>query len=767
MKKSFLILGYIPFLSLFLFLSACNGKKQEKADTEQTSTASDDIEQKVQNLIAQMTLEEKVGQMTQVNLNVILSNGYGPPWDSVQIDSLRRTLIERNVGSILNCIDHAYTVDKWHEIITKIQDVATKETRLKIPVIYGIDAIHGVNFTQNATLFPHNTALAATRNPSLVGKAESITAMETRASGIRWNFDPVLDVGRQPLWSRFGETFGEDVYLTKVFGAATIKAQQGDNVNTPTTVAACMKHFLGYSNPTTGKDRTPALIPENYMREIFLPPFKAAVDAGVKTVMINSGEINGVPVHSSKYLLTDILRGELGFKGVAVTDWEDIIRLHTRHKIASNLKEAVKIAVDAGIDMSMTPHDFNFYYDLIALVKEGQISEERINESVARILRLKFEVGLFENPYPEKSAHDNFAKPEYRQVALEAAQEAITLLKNEGSILPLAKGKKVLVTGPGANSVTALNGCWSYTWQGSTSKWYPENTKTIVQAIKEKNGEKNVSFFEGSGFTEPKDLKAAVNAARAVDYVILCLGEDAYAEQPGVVDELDLPDSQQELAKALYATGKPVILVFTEGRPRIFRKIEPQSKGILLAYWPGLEGGPAIADILFGDINPSGKLPFSYPRASGNLLTYDHKFTDVRQELNPGVETNTGYNPQFAFGAGLSYTTFAYSNLTIDKKEIAGDDKLTVSVTVKNTGNRLGKETVHLYSRDLFASITPPQRRLRAFDKVTLEPGKEQIVKFTIDKNDLAFVNNDSKTVTEPGEFELIVDTLKTTFIYK
>ena len=762
MNKVFFRVASASLISSLFFFNSCNEKK-----TETLTGGSDEIDQKVQSMISQMTLEEKVGQMTQINLNMILSNGYGPPWDSIQVDTLRKILKEKNIGSILNCIDHAYTLEKWHEIITKIQDVATKETRLKIPVVYGIDAIHGVTFTRNSTLFPHNIALAAGRNPELVQKAESITAMETRASGLRWNFDPVLDVGRQPLWSRFGETFGEDVYLTKVMGAATIKGQQGDNVNTPTTVAACMKHFIGYSNSTTGKDRSPSIIPDVMLREIFLPPFKAAVDAGVKTVMINSGEINGIPVHSSKYLLTDVLRGELGFKGVAVTDWEDIIRLHTRHKIAATHKEAVKMAIDAGIDMSMVPHDFSFYTLLIELVKENQITEERINLSVARILRFKYELGLFDNAYPEKAAIANFGKPEYRQVALESAREAITLVKNEENILPLDKSKRVLVTGPAANSITALNGCWSYSWQGNNAAYYPENSKTILQAFKDKLGEKNVVYAEGAGFTEAKDINAAVAASKSVDYVVLCIGEDAYAEQPGVIDDLELPASQLNLAKALYATGKKVILVFTEGRPRTFNKIEPQAKGIVLAYWPGIEGATAIADVIYGDVNPSGKLPFSYPRFTGNLVPYDYKFTDIRQELLPGVETNTGYNPQYPFGFGLSYTTFGYSNFTLSSKKLTGDNKLTVSVTVKNTGTKVGKEVVHLYSRDLFASITPPQRRLRAFKKISLEPGQEQKVEFSIDKNDIAFVNNESKTVTELGEFELMIDTLKSNFMYK
>jgi beta-glucosidase len=401
------------------------------------------------------------------------------------------------------------------------------------------------------------------------------------------------------------------------------------------------------------------------------------------------------------------------------------------------------------------------------LVKEGQISEERINQSVARILRFKFELGLFENPYPEKEAIANFGKSEFKQVALESAREAVTLLKNENNILPLSKTKRVLVAGPAANSITALNGCWSYTWQGNIAQWYPENTKTILQSFKDKIGEKNVSFAEGAGFTEDKDLKAAVNAARSVDYIVLCLGEDAYAEQPGVIDDLDLPESQLNLANAMYATGKPVILVFVEGRPRIFRKIEQGAKGIVLAYWPGSEGAPAIADVLFGDVNPSGKLPFSYPRYAGNVVPYDHKFTDVRQELKPGIETNTGYNPQYPFGFGLSYTTFSYSQLALDADSLTGDNKLTVTVKVKNTGATAGKEVVELYSRDLFASITPPQKRLRAFQKIALQPGEEKQVKFTLDKNDVAFVNNEFKTVTEPGDFELMVDTLKATFTYK
>jgi beta-glucosidase len=751
-----------------------NKYKKEKTTTHTSSISSytDYFDPKVKELLSKMTIEEKVGQMTQLNISNILKDGYSSKDGEVDPDSLVKVVSQYKVGSILNAFPGAYSVDKWHELIKQIQDEAMK-TPNKIPVLYGIDAIHGTTFTQNALLFPHNIAEAASRNPVLVKQAAKITAKETRASAIRWNFDPVLDIGRQPLWARFPETFGEDPYLVKEMGVATIQGYQEDGLKNPTAVAACMKHYVGYSNPFSGKDRTPAYIDEIQLREYYLPQFKAAIEAGAATIMINSGEINGIPVHCNKYLLTDVLRKEFKFKGVAVSDWEDIIRLHTRHKVAATPREAVKMAVNAGIDMSMVPHEYSFYHHLLDLVKTKEVSEERINQAVGRILQLKLDLGLFDNPYGEEEAKKNFGLPEYKNIALEAAREALTLLKNDTikdnqTILPLPKNKKVLLAGPTANSITALNGCWSYTWQGQDASMYPSYYNTVVTAIKNKIGDKNVINISSADFKNESNYntKALTAKAKMADYIILCLGENAYAETPGSIWDLNLDPAQIKLAKAAIETKKPVILVLIEGRPRIIREIVPGMKAILQAYWPGSQGAEAIADVLFGDYNPSGKLPYTYPKYTGSLLTYDHKYSELEEELIPGVFTLTGYRCQWPFGHGLSYTSFEYSNLKIDKDTLKANDKLTVTVDVQNTGNRDGKVAVELYSRDLYASITPSMKRLRKFTKIDLKAGESKTVTFEINKDDLSFINPYKERVTEEGAFKLMIDKLDTDFYY-
>jgi beta-glucosidase len=767
MRKLTLAIYSVAFVVL---LFSCS--KQEGDNNKGPAMSTGDMDPRVSELLGKMSLEEKIGQMTQVNLNVILKGGYGSKDASIDPALLDTAVLKYRVGSILNAVPGALPLTKWHSLIKEIQDAAMK-TPNKIPVLYGIDAIHGVTFTQESTLFPHNIAEAASRNVELVKAGAKVTAKETRASGIRWNFDPVLDIARQPLWSRFPETFGEDPYLIAQMGTATIKGYEEDGLDKITSVASCMKHFIGYSNLASGKDRTPAYISEIQLREYYLPQFRAAVAAGASTVMINSGEINGVPVHSSKYLLTDVLRGELGFKGVIVTDWEDIIRLHTRHKIATTPKEAVRIGIEAGIDMSMIPHDYSFYVYLLQLVKEGTISEKRIDESVARILNLKFKTGLFDNPYPEEEAKKNFGLPEYKVLALEAAREAITLLKNDSvkgtPVLPLAKSTKVLIAGPAASSVTALNGCWSYSWQGDEAGRYPASYKNVIQSISDKIGEKKVVSISEPFYKKGEKYDAAGLTAKAkgVDYIILCLGENAYAETPGTIFDLTLDKNQLELAKAAIATGKPVILVLLEGRPRIIREIVPGMKAVVQAYWPGSQGGAALADILFGDYNPNGKLPYSYPAYSGMVMAYDYKFSEVEEELIPGVFTLTGYRPQWAFGTGLSYTKFNYSNLKLNKDTLVGEEKLTVTVDVQNAGARDGKVTVELYTKDLYASITPSQRRLRRFTKIELKAGESKPVTFELTKEDLAFVGADLKTVTEEGTFELMIEDQKAGFYYK
>jgi len=724
-------------------------------------------QQKAEALIKKMTLEEKVGQMTQVTLAVIAKDGWGNQDGTLDPVALKKAVTDYKVGSVLNTTAHALSVDKWREVITQIQDEA-KNTNLKIPVIYGLDGMHGQTYTLNSTLFPQNIGMAATRNPALAAAMAKVTAKEQRASGIRWNFAPVLDIGRQPLWSRFPETYGEDVYIGKTMGAAVIKAYEEDGLKNPTAVASCMKHYLGYSASRTGKDRTPIYMPEIEMREYYLPQFRDAVKAGASTIMINSGEINGEPVHSSKYLLTDVLRKELGFEGLIVTDWEDIKRLHDRHNVASTPRQAVVMAINAGIDMSMVPTDFSFYDLLIEAVKKGEVPMSRIDDAVKRILVLKYKLGLFDNPYPEAAAKNNFGKPEYQALALDAAHEAMTLLKNQNNVLPLTKNRKVLVAGPSAQSISALNGCWSYTWQGKEEQWYPVDSKTILQAIKDKIGAVNVSTTTGKGFDDPMNYDAAklTTAAANVDVIVLCLGENAYAESPGNTRELALPDEQLALAKAAAATGKPVILVLTEGRPRFITSIEPAMKGVLMAYWSGKKTAEAVADVLFGDYNPDGKLPFSYPRSMGEIVMYDRKPTEeVREVFNDNV--NSGYDPLYPFGHGLSYTSFEYSDIQLSSATLTANTKLTVNITIKNTGSRDGKHTVELYSRDMYASITPCMQRLRAFQKISLKAGEARKVSFTIDKNDLAFVNAKLKTVTEPGEFEVMIGSKKAKFTYK
>ncbi len=761
--------------------------------TDNSQKEPDELDSKVNDLLSKMSIEEKVGQMTQLTVDMILKDNSATEIDPAK---LKNALVDHHVGSILNVKGRAYSMNEWHILLKEIQDVAIGQTPNKIPVLYGIDAIHGANYIANSTLFPHNIGIAASRNSEIAQRGAEVTALETRASGIRWNFDPVVGLGRQPLWPRFEETFGEDVYLTSKMGFATIRGYEGDDLSSMTNVASCMKHFMGYSVPLTGKDRTPSYIPDIQLRNIFLPPFKAAVEAGASTVMINSGEVNGIPVHGSKFFLQQILRDELGFKGLAVTDWEDIIRLHTRHRIAATPKEAVKIAINAGIDMSMVPMSYSFYDYLVELVKEKEVPMTRIDEAVGRILKLKFQVGLFDNPYVEKEAAQNFGKQVYRQDAKKAAIESITLLKNENNLLPISKDSKVLIAGPGGNNIPTLHGSWSYTWQGTDATKYPTsnltlaneqggnnvitvseegkydvnsyNTLTVKAAFESKLGSNNVINISNTNYDDQVnyDTKTLLKMARGVDYVILCLGENAYAESPGVIDDLNLDSRQIALAKAAVESNKPVILVLLEGRPRIISSIEPMMDGILMAYRPGSEGAGAITDIIFGDANPSGVLPFTYPRYAGDVILYDHKGTERIREDKPNTYGNGGYNPQYPFGHGLSYTTFEYSGLSLSSKTLNDKGEITVKVKVKNTGKLAGKHAVELYTKDLYASITPADRKLKGFQKISLKAGEEKTVTFSLKAEDLSFINEALKRVTEPGDFEVMIGSLKESFSY-
>jgi len=722
------------------------------------------VQQKVNALLAKMTLEEKVGQMTQVTLDVVLKKDANllPAADqNLDEAKLKEAILKYHVGSILNNSTEAYTREHWFRIISQIQNTAAS-SRLKVPVLYGIDAIHGVNYTLGSTLFPQEIAMAATFNPELARRAGEITAYEVRASYIPWNFSPVLDLGKNPVWPRIYETFGEDPLLASKMGKAMIQGYQGSDIGGKYNVAACMKHFLGYSAPLSGKDRTPAWIPDRYMREYFLPSFTEAVKTGARTVMINSSEINGVPVHASHYLLTDLLRNELHFTGVAVSDWQDIQFLHSRHHVAATDKDAVMLAVNAGVDMSMVPNDFTFYTLLLQLAHEGKVSTARINEAVGRILTLKYQTGLFERPVGNPADYPKFGSEEFSKVSYNAAAEAITLLKNQDNILPLKKNIKLLVTGPTADNMRSLNGGWSYTWQGQKTDSIAHDKNTILKAIQNKIGAANVAYQPGATFDALVEVKAAIDAAQKSDAIILCLGETSYTETPGNIDDLNLSDVQVTLARAMFATGKPVVLVLAEGRPRIITAINDLSNAVVTTYLPGNEGANALVDILFGDVNPSGKLPYTYPRYANALNNYYRK----NIENNGAGDTEHGYNPLYEFGFGLSYTTFAYSNLHISKATITGNQALTITVDVTNTGTREGKESTQLYISDLYASITPDTKRLRGFSKISLKPGETKTVTFTKTAADLSFIDGNSKRVTEPGEFKVSIGGLTANFTY-
>src|SRR6266446_4266870 len=612
----------------------------------------------VEKLLARMTLKEKIGQMTQLEIGMV-TDGQG---QSIRVnsDKLHKAVVEYGVGSILNVNDEALSAEKWHEVIRAIQEEA-KKSRLQIPVLYGIDTIHGPNYVVGGTLFPQPLAMAATWNPELMLRGSQIAAAETRKAGIPWSFSPVLDAGRQPPWSRLWETFGEDTYLATVMGVATVRGYEGSDLSSPGSVSASLKHYVGYSYPTMGGDRSPALIPENTLREYFLPAFAAAVKAGAHTVMVNSSEVNGIPGHANSYLLKDVLRGELGLQGIVVSDWMDIKKLVGVHHIAANEKEATRIAVLAGIDMSMVPSDYSFSNFLLELVQEGKVPTSRIDEAVRRILAVKYQLGLFDDPLRGIDSKTVIGSPESRQVSLEAARESITLLKNENHTLPLAKTAHVLVAGPDADSLIPLNNGWSYTWQGDRASAYPKDQATILKAIQEKIGATNLSYVPGSTFNKEVDIARAADAASKADAVVICIGEWAYAETPGNIPDLTLPDPQLYLALKILETKKPVILLLTEGRPRIISRIADAANAIVMAYNPGNEGGQAIADILFGDVNPSGKLPITYPRSPNRLFTYDHKVF----EGEDGGEGKAMPPPQFEFGSGLSYTSFSYSDLRV------------------------------------------------------------------------------------------------------
>ncbi len=747
------------------------------------------LDARVETLLRQMTLEEKVGEMTQIDITAV-TRGPGTATVPQQLDSaqLHEIVVNRHAGSMLNVAGVALTPAQWLDLTSTIQRFAARK-RLRIPVLYGIDAVHGHQYMLGATIFPQNLGMAATWNPLLVRRTHEITSYETRSSGIGWNFAPVLDVARHPLWSRFFETFGEDVYLTSMLGGVSIAAEQASPVaavdsmlrgariamlgSAPAARAPANygdvylgvtgKHFLGYGMPLSGKDRTASWIPERQLREIFLPPFRAAIDAGVRTMMVNSGEINGIPVHASRELLTDLLRGELGFHGVIVSDWEDIIKLQTLHNVARTRRDAVRMAVNAGIDISMVPYTMSFADDVISLVHAGEIAESRIDESVRRILKLKFDLGLFERPGADTLRLANASAPAFLDVSRRAADESMTLLKNERGMLPLARGTRILVTGPGATSLTAMHGGWTYTWQGTDTTMYPKHVRTLLASMRAQFGADRVTFSPGATLTAAANVADAVRAAANADVVVVALAEPPSSEKPGDIDDLSLPEPQLALARAMYATGKPVVLTLFMQRPRTVRPVVDGARAILLAYQPGPFGGDAIARVLAGEVNPSGRLPFTYPRNAGAIEHYDR--TLAANAHGPTYRPEGGYDPEWTFGHGLSYTTFAYDSLHLAKRTVGMRDTLVLTVAVTNTGRRAGMEVVQVYSRQLYASIIPPFRRLRDFEKIALDPGERRTVTFRIPVSRLAFIGRDNRMGVEPGDFELHVGGRMVSFV--
>ncbi len=734
-----------------------------------------DIDKKADDILSKMTLEEKIGQMTQINLTVIAK---GPnKWSSsfpMEIDEKKanKALVDFKVGSVLNTINNtAQKPSVWFKNISKIQDIAMKNTNLGIPVIYGIDAIHGTTYTDGATMFPQQITTAASWNPENAYNMALVCAYETRASSIPWNFSPVLDLGLDPRFSRQFESFGEDPLMVERFGVEMIKGYQGldNDISNKYNVAACMKHFVGYHATISGKDRTPAYIPDNVLKEYHIEPFKKAIDAGAKTIMINSGLINGLPVHADYNLMINVLRNELGFEGVILTDWEDIRKLHDRDKVADSQKEAVKMAINAGIDMSMVPYEYeNFINNLKDLVNEGEVSIERIDDAVKRILKLKLELDLFENPVTNYEEYSDFGSKKHHQLAYKAASESITLLKNNDNILPIKGNPRILVTGPNGNNMRTLNGAWTYSWQGDLTDQFAGEFNTIYEAIANNYGKNNVKYVSGVSYKEngsyyemvEDNINLAVREAKNSDYVILCLGESTYTEKPGDLNDLTLHHLQLKLAKELAKTGKPIILILNLGRPRLISDIESLMSAVVNVYLPGNFGGDALSDIISGIVNPSGKLPYTYPLYPNSLLPYYYKPSEVQNNAQGAYNYVGEVNNLYDFGFGLSYSEFVYSKLKINKEEFNSSDTIKVSVNIENTSEIDGFETIQLYSSDLYASITPDVKRLRDFSKVEIKAGETKTIIFDLPVDNLAFVNLNNDYVVEPGKFKLSIDKL-------
>ena len=723
------------------------------------------IEAQVEQTLKKLTLEEKIGQMMELVTDLFGANDKNGVFyiDEHKTDSI---LSRYKIGSILNAPNTcAPTAKQWEKYIAQIQKISMK--RIGIPCVFGLDQNHGSTYTQGGTLFPQNINVAATFNREIARRSAEATAYETRAVSVPWTYSPTVDLGRDARWPRIWENFGEDCYLSSEMGKAMVYGFQGEDPNNIDQyhIATSMKHFMGYGVPWTGKDRTPAYISPADLREKHFAPFLAGLQAGALTVMVNSASVNGMPMHANKEFLTGWLKEETGWDGVLITDWADINNLYTREMVAKDKKDALRIAINAGIDMIMEPYSCDACGYLVELVKEGKIPMSRIDDACRRVLRMKYRLDLFKNPTQKLKNYPKFGGEEFAKLALEGATESMVLLKNEGNILPLQHGKKILLTGPNANQMRCLDGGWSYTWQGHRADEFAGKYNTIYEAFCNEYGKENVILNQGVTYNEKgkyweenePQIQGAVDAAKNVDVIVACIGENSYTETPGNLTDLWLSENQRNLVKELAKTGKPVVLVLNEGRPRLIADIEPLAQGIIDILIPGNMGGDALANLVSGKSNFSGKMPYTYPKEINSLANYDFKKSEEVGTMEGAYDYNAKITQQWGFGHGLSYTSYQYSNLKVSQSDFRHGDIIKVSVDVKNTGKVAGKESVLLFSSDLIASMLPDGRRLRAFDKIELQPGETKTVTFNLNADDLAFVGYDGKWVLEEGDFKLMI----------
>lgn len=723
------------------------------------------IEAQVEQTLKKLTLEEKIGQMMELVTDLFGANDKNGVFyiDEHKTDSI---LSRYKIGSILNAPNTcAPTAKQWEKYIAQIQKISMK--RIGIPCVFGLDQNHGSTYTQGGTLFPQNINVAATFNREIARRSAEATAYETRAVSVPWTYSPTVDLGRDARWPRIWENFGEDCYLSSEMGKAMVYGFQGEDPNNIDQyhIATSMKHFMGYGVPWTGKDRTPAYISPADLREKHFAPFLAGLQAGALTVMVNSASVNGMPMHANKDILTGWLKEETGWDGVLITDWADINNLYTREMVAKDKKDALRIAINAGIDMIMEPYSCDACGYLVELVKEGKIPMSRIDDACRRVLRMKYRLDLFKNPTQKLKNYPKFGGEEFAKLALEGATESMVLLKNEGNILPLQHGKKILLTGPNANQMRCLNGGWSYTWQGHRADEFAGKYNTIYEAFCNEYGKENVILNQGVTYNEKgkyweenePQIQEAVAAAKDADVIVACIGENSYTETPGNLTDLWLSENQRNLVKALAQTGKPVILVLNEGRPRLIADIEPLAQGIINILIPGNMGGDALANLVSGKSNFSGKMPYTYPKEINSLANYDFKKSEEVGTMEGAYDYNAKITQQWGFGYGLSYTSYKYSNLKVSQSDFRHGDIIKVSVDVKNTGKVAGKESVLLFSSDLIASMVPDGRRLRAFDKVELQPGETKTITFELKADDLAFVGWNGKWRLEEGDFKLMI----------